>query len=68
MTREEARSILATWLVSAKGTKEQRGYIEGWFDKSDEEAFEMAIEALKSRTTKHARGGWHRVGKVYVRR
>ena len=48
MTREEAKQIIATWLVSSKGTKEQRGYIEGWFDEEDAEAFSMAIEALKA--------------------
>ena len=46
MTKEEARQIIATWLVSSKGTKGQRGYIEGWFDEEDIEAFRMAIEAL----------------------
>lgn len=46
MNKEKARQILATWLVSSKGTKEQRGYIEGWFDEEDKEAFLMAIEAL----------------------
>ena len=46
MTREEARQIMSTWLVSSKGTKGQRGYIEGWFDEEDAEAFRMAIEAL----------------------
>ena len=47
MTREEARQIIAIWLVSSKGTKGQRGYIEGWFDEEDVEAFRMAIEALE---------------------
>lgn len=35
MTREEAKQIIATWLVSSKGAKGQRGYIEGWFDEED---------------------------------
>lgn len=48
MTREEARQIIATWLVSSKGANGQRGYIEGWFDEEDVEAFRMAIEALKA--------------------
>lgn len=50
MTKKEAKQIIATWLVSSKGTKEQRGYIEGWFDEEDAEAFRMAIEALKAPT------------------
>lgn len=53
MTREEARQIIATWLVSSKGVKGQRGYIEGWFDEEDVEAFRMAIEALSEPKT-----GW----------
>lgn len=48
MTREEAIQIISIWLVSSKGTKSQRGYIEGWFDEDDEEAFRMAIEALSA--------------------
>ncbi len=50
MTREEAVKIIATWLVSSKGAKGQRGYIEGWFDEEDVEAFRMAIEALSADT------------------
>ena len=49
MTRKEARRIIATWLVSSKGAKGQRGYIEGWFDEEDAEAFRMAIEALSAK-------------------
>lgn len=51
MTRGEARQIIATWLVSSKGVKGQLGYIEGWFDEEDVEAFRMAIEALSDRPT-----------------
>ena len=47
MTREEARQIIAAWLVSSKGEKGQCGYIEGWFYEKDAEAFYMAIEALE---------------------
>lgn len=54
MTREEARQIIATWLVSSKGVKGQRGYIEGWFDEEDVEAFRMAIEALSTEAVQ----GW----------
>lgn len=46
MTREEARHIIATWLVSSKGANGRQGYIEGWFGEEDAEAFRMAIEAL----------------------
>ena len=46
MTREEAKQIIANWLVSSKGEKGQCGYIEGWFDEEDVEAFRIAIEAL----------------------
>ena len=46
MNKEKARQILAAWLVSSKGTEERLGYIEGWFNKEDEEAFLMGIEAL----------------------
>lgn len=48
MTRKEARQIIATWLESSKGAKGQCGYIEGWFDEEDAEAFRMAIEALSA--------------------
>lgn len=41
MTREEARQIIATWLVSS-------GYIDGWFEEEDVEALRMAIEALQA--------------------
>lgn len=54
MTREEAGQIIATWLVSSKGAKGQRGYIEGWFDEEDVEAFRMAIEVLLAEKT----GAW----------
>lgn len=50
MTKEEATQIMSTWLVSSKGAKGQRGYIEGWFDEEDAEAFRMAIEALQRQT------------------
>ena len=53
MTKEEAKQIIATWLVSSKGTKGQRGYIEGWFDEEDIEAFRMAIEALERTSNAH---------------
>ena len=46
MTKEEAKQIIANWLVLSKGEKGQCGYIEGWFDEEDAEAFRMAIEVL----------------------
>ena len=52
MTREEARQIIAAWLVSSKGEKGQHGYIEGWFYEKDAEAFYMAIEALDQESIK----------------
>lgn len=48
MTREEAVEKVSRWLD--KGTQHsdsQFGYIEGWFTKEDEQAFQMAIEALE---------------------
>ena len=50
MTREGARVIIIEWLNKGKDgkTKERLGYLEGWFHDSDEEAFNMAIEALKA--------------------
>ena len=52
MTKEEARQIIAAWLVSSKGEKGQCGYIEGWFYEKDAEAFYMAIEALEQESIK----------------
>lgn len=49
MTRKEAQKILKIWMASGKSADGQRGYIEGWFDKDDVEAFRMAIEALAER-------------------
>ena len=51
MTREEAGQIIATWLASNKSPEVKRGYIEGWFDEEDVEAFHMAIEALSEPKT-----------------
>ena len=55
MTREEAQKILRTWLASGKSADGQRGYIEGWFDKDDAEAFRMAIGALQDTPTKYTK-------------
>ena len=48
MTREEAQKILTMWMASGRSADGQRGYIEGWFDKDDVEAFRMAIKALSA--------------------
>lgn len=55
MTREEAIQIMSTWLVSSKGSKGQQGYIEGWFDEEDAEAFRMAIDALSAESVQTIR-------------
>lgn len=55
ISKEEARQIITRWLVSSKGAIGQCGYIEGWFDDNDEEAFRMAIEAL---TAEPVHGEW----------
>ena len=60
MTREEAIEILRD-IYQFLRTQYTHRYTQ-------KEAIDMAIEALKSRKTNHARGGWRRVGKVYVRR
>ena len=57
MTRQEARQIIAIWLVSSKGAKGQRGYIEGWFDEEDVEAFRMAIQVLEQEPEQRHWGG-----------
>lgn len=47
MDKQEAKEILENWLSQSKGSKDQCGYVEGWFYEDDEEAFSMAIEALQ---------------------
>jgi hypothetical protein len=49
MTRKEAQQIINSWLASSKAPKGQLGYIEGWFDDDDVEAFRMAIETLQDK-------------------
>lgn len=71
MNKEEARQILACWLVASKGTEERLGYIEGWFDKKDEEAFHMAIEALNERPIEdmgEVSDGYHTFNQLYHQR
>ena len=48
MTPEQAAERLLYWIKKGKPKKDdQCGYIEGWFNKRDEEAFIMATEALQ---------------------
>ena len=53
MTREEASNRLKQWIRNGCDgmTDERLGYIEGWFHKSDKEAFEQAIKALEQEPT-----------------
>lgn len=51
MNKEKAKQILESWVSRSKMgnrgyQKGHLGYVEGWFYKEDEEAFNMAIEAL----------------------
>lgn len=46
--REEAIKRVSIWLDKGKQHSDyQLGYIEGWFTKEDEQAFQMAINALQ---------------------
>ena len=47
MTRNEATQRLKEWKYNGEGKNGCLGYIEGWFSKDDEIAFDMAIEALE---------------------
>ena len=51
MTREEAIEKLKRWRLDVDDEKEYAEYLEGWFYKDDEIAFDMAIEALKEQKT-----------------
>ena len=50
MTREDVISILKKWLVNGCDglTDDTLGYIEGWFQREDKEAFEFAINAIET--------------------
>ena len=48
MTREEAKAIIEDWYEEAKGKNGCIGHIERFLEKEDEEAFLMAIEALRT--------------------
>lgn len=47
MTRAEAIEKLKRWKLEVNDEKDYAEYLEGWFYKDDEIAFDMAIEALK---------------------
>ena len=47
MTREEAIEKLKRWKLEVDDEKDYAEYLEGWFYKDDEIAFDMAIEALQ---------------------
>lgn len=49
MTRAEAIEKLKRWKLEVDDEKDYAEYLEGWFYKDDEIAFDMAIEALKFR-------------------
>lgn len=51
MTREEALEKLKRWKLEVDDEKDYAEYLEGWFYKDDEIAFDMAIEALKEQKT-----------------
>ena len=51
MTREEAIEKLKRWQLEVDDEKDYAEYLEGWFYKDDEIAFDMAIEALKAQAT-----------------
>jgi len=46
MTREEAIEKIKRWKLEIDDEKDYADYLEGWFYKDDEIAFDMAIEAL----------------------
>lgn len=50
MDKEKAKQILEPWLLRSKGTEERIGYVEGWFFKEDEEAFNFRKEQKKWQT------------------
>ena len=47
MTREEAIEKIKRWKLKVDDEKDHAEYLEGWFYKDDEIAFDMAIEALE---------------------
>lgn len=49
MTRAEAIEKLKRWKLEVDDEKAHAEYLEGWFYKDDEIAFDMAIEALRFR-------------------
>ena len=47
MNREEAIENIKRWKLEVDDEKDYAEYLEGWFYKDDEIAFDMAIEALE---------------------
>ena len=49
MTIDDYIRIIKSWLYKGTGglTNTRLGYMEGWFHKSDEEAFETAIDVMR---------------------
>ena len=47
MTREESIEKIKRWKLEVDDEKDYAEYLEGWFYKDDEIAFDMAIEALE---------------------
>ena len=60
MTREEAIKRISRWLDKGKKHSDyQIGYIEGWFNKEDEQAFQMAIQALQTEQCEDIKDALH---------
>ena len=49
MTIDKAKERLRQWLKNGSNglTDTRLGYIEGWFHKTDKEAFEIAIDTMR---------------------
>lgn len=49
MTIEDYIKIIKTWLYKGTNglTNTKLGYMEGWFHKTDKEAFEVAIDIMR---------------------
>ena len=47
MNRKEAIEKIKRWKLEVDDEKDYADYLEGWFYKDDEIAFDMAIEALE---------------------
>lgn len=49
MTNKEASEIIERWYENGRGKEGCLGYIEGFLYEDDEEALQMAIEALNAK-------------------